>query len=102
MRVCKKCYENRENVNKIKNILNDSNSIPNPDQNENDLDVDDEDDDDPDINFEVRAEKLNSADQSTDDIYSNIYDQAHQPPSSSTSNHQASNEPKGTKWFITS
>lgn len=42
-------------------------------------DDEDEDDDDPDINFEVRPEKLtnsmpNSADQSAEDLFSNVYD----------------------------
>ena len=42
-------------------------------------DEDEDDDDDPDINFEVRPEKLttsmpNSADQSAEDLFSNVYD----------------------------
>lgn len=81
LRVCKKCSETRENVNKIKNIFNDGASASTSTRNENfgedceegDGEDDDDDDDDPDINFEVRAEKLNSE----DDLYSNIYDREH-------------------------
>lgn len=65
-------------------------------------DVDEEDD--ADVNFEVRPEKLTSAEHS-DDALSSIYDQ--KPKQKTTQNENSpktsqsvSSSPKGTKWFF--
>lgn len=68
--------------------------------NNNDNDDDDEDDDDPDINFEVRAEKLNSADQSTDDVFTNVYSEKKLTKLSNEdeeTKNSSSNSEKGTE-----
>jgi hypothetical protein len=76
------------------------NNTTNRNNNNNDNDDDDEDDDDPDINFEVRAVKLNSADQSTDDVFGNVYSEKKLTKLSNEdeeTKNSSSNSEKGTE-----
>lgn len=102
LRVCKKCCATRDNVNRIKGMLTDDKSISTPemsetnDENHNDQnDIDEEDD--VDVNFEVRSEKLPSAEHS-DDANSSIYDQnaknKRHESTSPKSSHSISSTPK--------
>ena len=90
--MCKKCFDAKEsNVARLKQLEILNTTITNNDQpqetKEKDVpaksdggaDEEEEDDDDPDINFEVRAEKLNSTSNSNEnysdiDEHSSIYD----------------------------